>query len=268
MSQWQVAGNAPENYERYLVPSIFGPWAIDLISLAAPQPGDRVLDVACGTGVVARLCAAHVGTRGKVVGLDINPGMVATARSLPSAPGVSCAWLEGSAVAMSLPDAAFDLVVCQQGLQFFPDRPAALREMRRVLVSGGRLAVSVWRAIQHSPGFAFLAEMLEQHIGPEAATTMRAPFSLPDAEELRTLIARAGFRDVTIHSASKILRFPSPEEFIQRYVSGSPLAGPVAQASDVARSALLEDMRRGLRRYTHGDGVAFPIEAHLVAART
>ncbi len=267
MSQWQVAGNASENYEGYLVPSIFGPWAIDLVSLAAPQAGDRVLDVACGTGVVARLSAKYVAPRGKVIGLDINPGMVATARSLPSVPGVSFEWMEGNAVAMPLPDAAFDLVLCQQGLQFFPDRMAALREMRRVLASEGRLALSVWRAIRYSPGFALLAEALERHVGPEAASTMRAPFSLPDAEELRGFIMRAGFRDVIINSAVKNLQFPSPEEFVRRYVSGSPLAGPFAQVREDARNALLDDIRRGLRDYENNEGVAFPIEAHLVAAR-
>lgn len=268
MSQWQVAGNAPENYEGYLVPSIFGPWAIDLVSLAAPQAGDRVLDVACGTGVVARQSAKHVAPGGKVVGLDINPGMVATARSLPSVPGASMEWMEGNAVAMPLPDASFDLVLCQQGLQFFPDRLAALREMRRVLVPGGRLALSVWRAIQYSPGFAMLAEALERHVGPEAARTMRAPFSLPNAEELRSLITRAGFRGVTINSAVKNLQFPSPVEFVRRYVSGSPLAGPVAQTSEDARNALLDEMRRGLQEYENDEGVAFPIETHLVSART
>jgi ubiquinone/menaquinone biosynthesis C-methylase UbiE len=266
MSQWQVAGSAPENYERYLVPSIFGPWATDLISLAAPHAGERVLDVACGTGVAGRLSATFVGAGGKVVGLDINPGMVATARSLPSVPGVSFEWVEGSALAMPLPDAAFDLVLCQQGLQFFPDRLAALREMYRVLASGGRLTASIWRAIQYSPGFALLAGALERHVGPEAAKTMRAPFSLPEAEELRSLFVRAGFREVTIRSAMKSLRFPSPEEFVQRYVSGSPLAGPVAQVSEEARNALLEDMRSGLREYGNTEGLAFPIEAHLVTA--
>ncbi len=266
MSQWQVAGNAPENYERYLVPSIFGPWATDLVNLAAPQAGERVLDVACGTGVLARLSAKYVAPGGKVVGLDINPGMVATARSLPSTSGVSLEWMEGNAVAMSLPGGAFDLVLCQQGLQFFPDRLAALREMHRVLVSEGRLAVSVWRAIQYSRGFALLAEALERHVGPETASTMRAPFSLPDAEELRGLIIRAGFSEVTISSAVKNLQFPSHEEFVRRYVSGSPLAGPFAQLREDTRNALLDDIRRGLRDYENDGGVAFPIEAHLAAA--
>lgn len=266
MSQWQVAGNASDNYEGYLVPSIFGPWAIDLIRLAAPQVGDRVLDVACGTGIVARLSAKYVAPSGKVVGLDFNPRMVATARALPSAPGVSIEWMEGNAVALPLPDAAFDLVLCQQGLQFFPDRLAALREMHRVLASEGRLALSVWRAIRYSPGFALLAEALERHVGPEAASTMRAPFSLSDAEELKGVILKAAFRDVIINSAVKNLQFPSPEEFVRRYVSGSPLAGPFAQVRDDARNALLDDIRRGLQDCANDEGVAFPIEAHLVVA--
>lgn len=267
MSQWQVAGNASENYEGYLVPSIFGPWAIDLVNLAAPQAGDRVLDVACGTGIVARLSAKYVAPGGKVTGLDINPRMVATARSLPLVPGVSIEWMEGNAVAIPLPDAAFDLVLCQQGLQFFPDRLAALREMRRVLTSEGRLVLSVWRAIQYSPGFALLAEALERHVGPEAASTMRAPFSLADAEELRGLITKAGFRDVIISPAVKNLQFPSPEEFVRRYVSGSPLAGPFAQVREDVRKTLLDEIRRSLRDRENVAGVAFPIEAHLVAAR-
>jgi len=267
MSQWQVTGNAPENYERFLVPSIFGPWATDLVSLGAPQQGERVLDVACGTGIAARLSAKSVAPGGKVVGLDINPGMVATARSLPSQPGVSFEWMEGNVIAMPLPDSAFDLVLCQQGLQFFPDRLAALREMHRVLAPGGRLALSVWRAIQYSPGFAMLTEALERHIGPEAANWMRTPFSLPEAEELQILVVEAGFRDVTIRSAAKNLQFPSPEEFVRRYVTATPLAGSFAQMSEDARNALLDEMRRGLRDYGNDEGMAFSIEAHLATAR-
>jgi ubiquinone/menaquinone biosynthesis C-methylase UbiE len=267
ISQWQVTGNAPENYERYLVPSIFGPWATDLVSLAAPQAGERVLDAACGTGVAARLSATYVGPEGKVVGLDINPGMIATARSLTSVPGVPVEWIEGSAVAMPLPDAEFDLVLCQQGVQFFPDRPAALHEMHRVLVPGGRLALSVWRTIHYSPGFAVLKEALERHIGPEAANWMRTPFSLPEAEELQILVVGAGFRDVTIRSAVKNLQFPSSEEFVRRYVSGTPLAASFAQASENARDALLDEIRRGLREYGDDEGLTFPIEANLITAR-
>ncbi len=96
---------------------------------------------------------------------------------------------------------------------------------------------------------------------------MRAPFSLPETEELRALIVRAGFRDVTIRSAVKNLQFPTPEEFVRRYVSGSPLAGPFAHASEDVRNALLDGIRTGLRDYWSDEGLAFPIEAHLAAAR-
>src|SRR5215216_4533148 len=150
-TQWQVGGNAAEIYEQHLVPTVFGPWAADLIGAASPQPGERVLDVACGTGVVARLAAECVGAGGKVVGLDLNPGMLAVARSVASPTPID--WREDSAVALPFEAGAFDLVCCQQGLQFFPDRPAALRQMHRVLVPGGRLGLATWRPIQYSPGF-------------------------------------------------------------------------------------------------------------------
>src|SRR6266545_3885805 len=138
--QWQLTGSAAERYERVLAPAIFAPFAEDLVELAQLQDGERVLDVASGTGVVARHAAQKVRTTGRVTGLDLNQGMVEVARSLPPVPGAApIIWIEGSALAMHLPDAVFDVVLCQQGVQFFPDRPAALREMRRVLVPGGRV---------------------------------------------------------------------------------------------------------------------------------
>ena len=147
-------GSAAEVYQRHMVPAIFGPWAEDLLGLAAPQAGERVLDVACGTGVVTRLAAQRVGSSGAVVGLDLNPGMLTVARTLTPPEGAQIEWREGNVTAIPLSDGAIDLVLCQQGLQFFPDRPGALREMRRVLRPSGRMALSVWRPMQHSPGFA------------------------------------------------------------------------------------------------------------------
>ena len=149
--QWQVAGSAAETYERALVPAVFAAWAPLVVELADPRPGERVLDVACGTGVVTRLVAQRAGRTGSVVGLDLNPGMLAVAASsTANEPPTSApiTWQEASATKMPLPDAAFDIVYCQLGLQFFPDRPAALREMYRVLVPGGRLGLMVWRGIE------------------------------------------------------------------------------------------------------------------------
>jgi SAM-dependent methyltransferase len=265
--QWQFVGNVPENYERHLVPSIFAPWAHDLIEAAALQPGERVLDIACGTGIVARTAARTLGNAG-VVGLDLSAPMLAAARSAAEAEGVSAEWREGSAVELPLADATFDVAFCQQGLQFFPDRPAALREMYRILVPSGRVVLSVWRGIERSPGFAVLADALTRHISPEAGTLMTSgPFGLGDPEALRTVIAGASFGNITIHPAQKTLRFPSPEEFAIRYVAGSALASLVAGADDDARTAFLAEVNARLQSYVDDQGLAFPIESNVVVAR-
>ena len=268
--QWQVAGNAAETYERALTPAVFAAWAPLVVALADPRSGERVLDVACGTGVVTRLVARQVGRTGKVVGLDLNPGMLAvaaaTAASEPPT-SASITWQEASTTRMPFPDGAFDVAYCQLGLQFFPDRPAALREMHRVLVSGGRLGLMVWRGIEHSPGFDILAAALARHVSPEAAGIMRAPFGLAEGEELRGLMAAAGFRDITIRPVAGTVRFPSVARFVQDYVAGSPLAGHVAKVSDEARAALVGEVGDALRSHLAGGALAFPIEAHLASAR-
>src|SRR5882724_11495362 len=218
-AQWEFGGNIPENYARYMEPAIFASWGADLVELVALQPGDRVLDVACGTGVVARCAAQRVGAAGQAVGLDVTAAMLAVARTLLPAADVSVEWREANAEAMPFADAAFDVVLCQQGVQFFPDKHAALREMHRVLVADGRLALGVWRPITCSPGFAVLADALAHHVSPDAGTLLHTgPFSLGQADLLSTLIAGAGFRDITVQSAMKMVRFSSPEEFVQRYV--------------------------------------------------
>jgi SAM-dependent methyltransferase len=266
--EWQVAGSAPEVYERELVPAVFAVWAPILVELAKARAGERVLDVACGTGIVARTAAKHVGPTGTVVGVDLNPGMLTVARSVAgSRSGGSLQWQEANANELPFPDDSFDIVYCQLGLQFFADRAAALREMHRVLSAEGRLAVMVWRGIDESPGFAVLAESLERHIGQPLAAIMRAPFGLSDADELATLVRAAGFQDVAIHQRVGTVRFPSVERFVLSYVAGSPLAGPVSQADDAARRALIADARNALGQYTSNTELAFPIAAHLLSAR-
>src|SRR5215203_942256 len=153
----QVGANAAEVYERQLVPVMLAPWAPKLIDLAEVRPGAHVLDVARGTGVVTRLAAERVGSTGRVVGLDINTAMLSVARQLGPIGGATVEWLEASALEIPLPDSSFDVVLCQHGLQQFPNRPAALQEMRRVLARDGRLALCVWSRIQGSPGMAALA---------------------------------------------------------------------------------------------------------------
>jgi ubiquinone/menaquinone biosynthesis C-methylase UbiE len=228
-------GTAAENYERFFVPAIGRPVAEDLIAAADLQPGERVLDVACGTGVVARLAAEAVAPSGKVKGLDVNPGMLAVAQK--EAPRDTCIeWCEASAESMPLEDGAFDVVLCQMGLQFVPNKLAALREMRRVLVSGGRAYVTV-------PGpkprlFAVMTDALARHINPEAASFGDLVFSMNDAGELRELLRSAGFRDISVQSKPKGLSVPAPADFLWQYLYSTPLAEKVSQLDEDTRDAL------------------------------
>jgi SAM-dependent methyltransferase len=264
--QWQVAGSAAEVYERQLVPAIFGPWAPRVLDVAAPAAGERVLDAACGTGVVARLAAERVGADGRVVGLDLNPGMLTVARSLPVG-GAPIGWVQATAGRLPFPDGSFEVVCCQLGLQFFPDRAAALAEMARVLVGGGRLAAMVWRSIDHSPGFAVLAAALDRHVGPAAGALMRAPFGLGEEGALRGLVAGAGFREVGVDRQAGVVRFGSARELVVAYGAGSPLAGPIGAAGPAARAGLVAEVQAALEDWQGPAGLAFPIEALLVSGR-
>ena len=260
----QFAGSIAENYHRYLVPAIFEPWAEDLVALAAPRPSDRVLDVACGPGVVARLAARRAGA-GQVTGLDINPGMVALARSLPPELGVS--WREGSALQMPFADSSFDVVLCQQGVQFFSDRAAGLREMGRVLARDGRVVLAIWGPIERSPGFAALAAALGQHVSAGAAAAARSPFSLCSLDELRHLLEGAGWRNVEIHSREKLLHFPAAAEFVSQYVWASPVAAAIGEPDASVLQAVVRDVVGALQPYLDDQGLSFPIENHLAVAR-
>ncbi len=265
--QWHLGENPDELFERYLVPAKFGPWAEDVVEIAAPQPGERVLDVACGTGVVTRLVAPLVGAAGRIVGQDLNAGRIAVARSLSSVSGVTIEWQESDVGALPIPDATFDLVCCQQGLQFFPDRLAALRQMYRLLVPGGRLALNVWRSIDHQPGAHAMTKALQRHVSAEAAAFRRTPFALGDAESIEASMGEVGFRDVVIRPTVTVIRFPSAEAFTKRYISGvAPLARMVSEVDDHARTALLKDMSAALQKYMDSDGLAIPTASHLVTA--
>jgi ubiquinone/menaquinone biosynthesis C-methylase UbiE len=172
-----------EVYEEYLGPAIAHPWTRVLLETVPPHPGERVLDVACGTGSVARHVAPIVGAEGTVIAVDINPAMLAVARALPAPPGAAIDWREGDAVSLDVPDHAFDLVLCQQGLQFFFDRATAAREMRRVLADQGRVGISVWQGLHRHPVYQALLKATARHLGA-AVSAVEVSFSLGDAEAL------------------------------------------------------------------------------------
>jgi ubiquinone/menaquinone biosynthesis C-methylase UbiE len=244
------AGTGPENYERYFVPAIGRPLANALVDLAVVRPGQRVLDVACGTGIAARVAAQRVGHGGLVVGADINPGMLAVARSTP-ADRVPIEWHEAAADALPFPDGTFDLVLCQLGLQFFPDRLRALRDMRRVLAPSGQALALV-------PGpapeiFVILEEALASHLTPEVAAFVRVVFSLHEPDELRGLMADAGFRRPAARAHTQTLHLPSPGEFLWQYVYSTPLATAAADLDNHARAAVTRDVVASWRPFTQQD---------------
>jgi ubiquinone/menaquinone biosynthesis C-methylase UbiE len=261
LTQFQLQGDAAERYERWAVPFVVGPWVPGLLDLAGLRGGERVLDVATGTGVVARLAARRVAPGGAVTGVDLNEGMLEVARRLPLPPGLTVDWRQGSALALPFSDGAFDVVLCQQGLQFFPDRLKALREMRRVLTSVGRVALSVWTG--PSPYFVAQREGLARHVSTEAATSSAAAFSLGDADEVRGLLETAGFRNVVVDHVQMTLRFPPPTEFLLRHLSALPAAELVAAASEEARAALVAHMEEATREYIDGYGLAVPQEVNV-----
>jgi ubiquinone/menaquinone biosynthesis C-methylase UbiE len=261
---WHLSGDAAELYERYPVRYILGPWASALVARAGLKHGESVLDVACGTGVIARLAAEAVAPTGRVTGLDLNAGMLAVARSLPAPRGAPITWIEGSAAAMKLPNAAFDVVFCQQGLQFFPDRLTALREMRRVLIPSGRALLSVWTGM--NVYHAAVTEALSQHVGAEVAARVAASRVVPDADELRGLVLGAGFRDVAIEACRMNIQLPAVDRFVLLHLAATPVAGAVSALSADTRAAIAEHVRGALRAYADGEGVTVPDQSNVVTA--
>lgn len=264
---WQLDGDSAAAYERYLVPGMFAPWADELVAAAAVSPGARVLDVGCGTGIVARRAAARAGSDGTVVGLDPNDGMLAVAREAAAEQELSIDWRRGDAADIPFADGAFDAVVCQQVLQFLPDPVSALREMRRVLRPDGRLAVAVWRSIEFHPSYVTVAAALERHVGDEAAAMMRSPFPSWSRSDLHDLVADAGFESAAVTIGIGSMRYPSPAEFVRREAASSPLSGPLGSISAAVRDALVRDVTEGIGDYIDDEGVVFPMETFLVVAR-
>jgi len=255
----------PELYEQELVGPLFRPWAEELIARANLSEGDRILDVACGTGIVARLAREKVGPQSRVTGVDLSPEMLKVARSID--PQIE--WIEGNAEALPLGEAdRFDVVFCHQGLQFVADRPAAIREMRRVLDERGRAIVAVWRGIEESPLFLDLKRVAERHLG--TITDRRHGF--PDARQLGELFEPAGFAEVSVDKVSRTLRFPSGEPLVRlntMAVIGMSEQGPSLKETERGSvvAAIVAESMPVLTRYAEGSGIAFDITANIATAR-
>ena len=259
-TQDQIA--AATTYEELQVPSLFQRWAPRIVEAARVKSGDRVLDVACGTGVVAREAALRVGINGCVAGLDAGAGMLAVAQQV--APSIE--WRLGKAESLPYGDATFDAVVSQFGLMFFENRILAIEEMLRVLVPGGRLAVAVWDSLENSQAYPNVVAVLTRLVGEEAADALKSPFSLGDKTELTALFEDAGAAGVEVTTHSGKAQFPTINAMVEADLRGwLPLMG--VHLTEAQIEATLREIEQEISEYIAEDGrVIFEAPAHIVTA--
>jgi SAM-dependent methyltransferase len=254
----------PQMYERCLVGPLFRPWAIDLLAgVALTKKNARVLDIACGTGIVARLAQQRLGNAGRVVGVDVSAPMLAVARA--NEPQVD--WREGDATSLPIADdEKFDLVACQQGLQFFADRDAAAREMRRVLAPGGTALVATWRSNDEMPVLRDLQTVAERHLG--AIVDQRHAF--PDDAALERLLVGAGFDDVTVERRSLTMHFANGSEFVHmNAMAFLGMSGAIADPAERERlvGVIARESADAVRAHFAGAALAFDMSANIATAR-
>jgi ubiquinone/menaquinone biosynthesis C-methylase UbiE len=257
-----ITGSPAEIYEQHLVPAVFGPWTTALVELVSPAPGNAALDVGCGTGAMTRKLADCVGPSGRVVGLDYDTGMIEVAQALRA----DIKWHVADAQDMPFSDDEFDLVTCHEGLQFFPDRVASLKEMRRVMRPAGRLGLAVWRSSDLCPGYNALGQAMGKWVSPEMATL--PPFSLSDADELHTLVRAAGFEVISVEPIKQISLFSSANRFTEMVVAGASAKtrDALAQVAPGDKAAFMRDVEEMLATYVTERGLELPMEAHFVSA--
>jgi len=257
---WQLAGDAPTAYTRF-GHKIMEPWTDDLIRSANCRDGDRVLDVACGTGIVANRINLVTGKLCAITGIDLNEGMLSVARRNPQ-----IEWHRGSVAEMPFEADSFDVVLCQQGLQYFPERPVAMREMTRVLSAGGRLALNVWGALERQPFHAAVIDGIGNFLGTEAKAAFDTAFSLNTAEELRRLAQDAGLQNIRVRFEHRTLRYPVPAGLVVGFMGATPVTAQFAALPDDRREAFVAYVVEQLAGYVDDTGLAVPAENHFLSA--
>jgi len=252
-------------YDVSMVPQLFEPWARLLLDQAGVGPGDELLDVACGPGTVTRLAAGLVGPGGRVTGCDMSPAMLAVARSKTGG-GAPVDYVECPADALAVPAGAYDVVTCQQGLQFFADRQRALGEMRRALRPGGRLGVAVWGPIEQSPPFAALAEAIAEVIGEETAARYRnGPWGLGH-DDVAVMVRQAGFAEAEAHLRRLPVVFEGGPGHLLRTLAATALAADVAALDEAGRRALTAAIEKTAAPLVEDGAVRSEAAAQLVIA--
>ena len=259
-----VDTSAAEAFEKYLVPTVFGPWSRSLVDLADPKPGERLLDIGCGTGAAARYAAEIMPETGAVAAIDLNAGMIAHARALDS--GGAIDWREGDIMALPFDDGTFHSIIGNQVLQFLPDRAGALAEMQRVMTQDGRAIFGVYCQLDLCPAHCAVASALEKHdIDPSG---IQHPYSFGDPMVLGDLLAAAGFRDVSVVRRTMEARFASPKAFVEALAAGGPSARhALEQLGDDGLAQVIDDVTRTLDHYVDDEGLRVITASNIAVGR-
>ena len=260
MSGWQVEGDAPTFYVRYSY-KIMEPWTDDLISQAHCKDGDRVLDVACGTGLVASRVNVVSNAACKITGIDINETMLDYAKR-----NSDIDWHLGSATELPFADGSFEVVLCQQGLQYFPDRALAMREMRRVLTPGGRLSLCVWGPLERQLFDIVYQDGVRAFFGPDALAPYKMAYSLNTSEELRKLATDVSLKNIQIRFEHRTARHPVMGEFLTGFTQGSPNASQFQALPEAMRNRFIAYVSERLGSFVDDGGIAIPRENHFLIA--
>lgn len=259
---------AAEAYEKYLVPTMNGPQAVEAVNIASPCSGERVLDVACGTGIAVRLSLPRVAPGGTVAGLDFDPAMIAVARSIVQSPDdTALEWHCASAMEMPFKPGTFDIVFCLQGLQFLPDCTVGLSEIRRVMKTGGRLVAIVWNGPEHCKGQNAIVQALKRR-NLDAAPMLKV-LSMGDAGKLQKHASEAGFREVNIRVASTSALFASARHFVDALAAGGPASRhALSKVPEDQRAAFHQEISSALQQYENEAGVAIPLGYLVLTAHS
>ena len=225
-----------------------------------------MLDVGCGTGAAARLAGQCVGPTGRVVGVDVNRGMLEVARSVSQDSGTDFQWLEGSASDLPSEDGGFDLVLCAQTLQFLPDPESCVVEMGRVLSPGGQLAISVWSDLTDSPYFHALVQAMSAEVGEGTARGLEAAFGLANPDEVLALVRQGGFPGAEIQRAEFDVTLPPAASFVPEHIAATPMSVGYDGASREARSAVVKRVEEAMAPFAVEEGIRVPFGTHLVTA--
>jgi ubiquinone/menaquinone biosynthesis C-methylase UbiE len=262
------AGDGANQYQNFLVPALFAPFAEDLVKRAGLEPAARVLDLACGTGALTRAAARRAGPAGRVVGVDISAQMLAIAAEQPrEADAAEIEYVERSAEDLTATRSRFDCAFCQQGLQFFSDPIRALRSLNEAVGPGGRVAVATWTAPAEATGFAALAEALDLYIDEDAGARLRQPFALADRRVLLKYVEAAGFTDIALTQHTRMVSFGPRHSFARSAVLATPVAQAFADAPAERQRMIVEHVTEAVRRCGDAHDVRFAMTTNLAIAR-